>query len=204
VTVSQPGSPSEIDRSPPSLLGRGDELARLYRIVEELPDHGEALVVRGEPGIGKSALLAAASRRAQDRGVVVLAANGVESEAQLPFAGLHQLLLPSLRLLTQLPEPQREALEMAFGLAAHDGAPDVFLIGLATLGLISELATETPVLLMIDDAHWLDRSSARALAFVARRLEMEPAALLLAVRDGVPNDIGRGWARGPPHRQIGR
>ena len=82
MTVSQPGSPSEIDRSPPSLLGRGDELARLYRIVEELPDHGEALVVRGEPGIGKSALLAAASRRAQDRGVMVLAANGVESEAQ--------------------------------------------------------------------------------------------------------------------------
>lgn len=189
MTVSEPSSVSEVDRPPPSLLGRDEELARLYWIVDELADHGGALVVRGEAGIGKTAMLAVASERAHALGVPVLSANGVESEAQLPFAGLHQLLLPSLGLLPQLPEPQRHALEMAFGLGSHRGVSDVFLIGLAALGLISELATETPVLLVVDDAHWLDRSSAKVLAFVARRLEMEPAVLLLAVRDGVPNDI---------------
>jgi DNA-binding NarL/FixJ family response regulator len=189
MTVSEPSSVSEVDRPPPSLLGRDEELARLDWIVDEIADRGGALVVRGEAGIGKTAMLAVASERAHALGVVVLSANGVESEAQLPFAGLHQLLLPSLGLLTQLPEPQRHALEMAFGLGSHRGVSDVFLIGLATLGLISEMATETPVLLAVDDAHWLDRSSAEVLAFVARRLELEPAVLLLAVRDGVPNDI---------------
>src|SRR5260221_13913232 len=180
-------SVSEID--PPSLLGRDEELARLYSIVDELADHGGALVVRGEAGIGKSTLLAAASDRAQSLGLTVLTANGVESEAQLPFAGLHQLLLPALSLLTQLPELQRDALEMAFGLAPPSGAPDVFLIGLATLGLIADLAAEAPVLLAVDDAQWLDRSSAKALAFVARRLESEPAALLITLRDGVATDL---------------
>jgi DNA-binding CsgD family transcriptional regulator len=180
---------SEIDRALPSLLGRDQELARLYGLIDELSDHGGALVVRGEAGIGKTALLSAASRHALDLGVTVLRANGVESEAQLPFAGLHQLLLPSLGLLTRLPQPQRDALEMAFGLASHGEVSDAFLIGLATLGLVSELATESPVLLVVDDAHWLDRSSAKVLAFVARRLEMEPTALLLAERDGVRNAI---------------
>jgi DNA-binding CsgD family transcriptional regulator len=190
MTVSEPGSGiGEIDRPLPSLLGRDEELARLYRMADELSDHGGALVVRGEAGIGKSALLAAASRYGHDLGLLVLSASGAESEALLPFAGLHQLLLPSLNLLTRLPEPQRRSLETAFGLGSHGGAPDVFLIGLATLGLISELATQTGVLLVVDDAHWLDPSSAKVLAFVARRLEMEPAALLIAVRDGLPNDI---------------
>src|SRR6476661_2457509 len=96
------------------LLGRDDELMRLYRIVEEIPDHGGAFVIRGEAGIGKSTLLAAASERAHSLGLTVLSANGVESEAQLPFAGLHQLLLPSLGVITELPAPQRDALEMAF------------------------------------------------------------------------------------------
>ena len=115
MAVRGPSSISEIDPAP--LLGRDEELARLYSIVDELADHGGALVVRGEAGIGKTAMLAAASERAQALGVMVLSANGVESEAQLPFAGLHQLLLPSLGLLTQLPEPQRHALEMALGSA---------------------------------------------------------------------------------------
>jgi len=199
--VSEPSSVSEIDHPPPSLLGRDEELARLYRIVDELADHGGALVVRGEAGIGKSTLLAAASERAHSLGLTVLSANGVESEAQLPFAGLHQLLLPSLGLRSELPELQRHALEMAFGLTAPSGAPDVFLIGLATLGLISEMAAYAPVLLAVDDAHWLDRSSAKALAFVARRLELEPVALLVTVRDGVPSDIDEA---GLAELQIGR
>jgi DNA-binding NarL/FixJ family response regulator len=192
---------SEVDRPAALLVGRDNELERLSRIVDGLADHGGALIVRGEAGIGKTAMLAAAAGRAHEHGVTVLTANGVESETQLPFAGLHQLLLPSLGLLTQLPETQRRALEAAFGLGSHRGASDVFLVGLATLGLISEMATETPVLLAVDDAHWLDRSSANVLAFVARRLEMEPAILLLAVRDGVPNDID---AAGLPELSIGR
>jgi DNA-binding CsgD family transcriptional regulator len=189
LTVSEPRPLGEVDRPSTSLFGRDDELIRLYRIVEELPDRGGAFVVRGEAGIGKSELLAAASEWARSLGVAVLSANGVESEAQLPFAGLHQLLLPSLNRTTGLPAPQRNALEMAFGLAAPKGARDVFLIGLATLGLISEMSADGPVLLTVDDAQWLDRSSANALAFVARRLEWEPAALLIAVRDGVPSDL---------------
>jgi DNA-binding CsgD family transcriptional regulator len=180
---------SEIDGSPLSLLGRDDELERLYRIVDRVSERGGAFIVRGEAGIGKSALLAAASGRAQAHGVTVLMASGVESEAQLPFAGVHQLLLPSFGLFDRLPDPLRNALEMAFGLAPRGDTPDVFLVGLATLGLISEIATEIPVLLVVEDAQWLDRSSARALAFVGRRLEMEPAILLFAVRDGVPNEI---------------
>src|SRR4029077_5606214 len=190
VTVGEPTSEvSKTHGTPQSLRGRREELARLYRMVDDLSHHGGAIVVRGEAGICKSALLAAHSRHAPDRGAMVLSASGVESEAQFPFAGLHQLLRPSLSLLPRLPEPQRHALEMAFGLGSHRGVSDVFLIGLATLGLVSELATETPVLLVVDDAHWLDRSSAKALAFVARRLEMEPAVLLLAVRDEVSSDI---------------
>src|SRR5882762_7870520 len=189
LTVSEPSSVGEVDRPRASLLGRDDELVRLYRIVEELPDHGGAFVIRGEAGIGKSTLLAVASERAHSLGLTVLSANGVESEAQLPFAGLHQLLLPSLSRRTRLPEPQRNALETAFGLAPPSGARDVFLIGLAALGLISEMAADAPVLLAVDDANWLDRSSARALAFVGRRLESEPAALLITVRDGVASDI---------------
>jgi hypothetical protein len=169
---------SEIDDSPLPRLGRDDELERLYRIVDRVSERGGAYVVRGEAGIGKSALVAAASQRAQTSGVMVLVASGVESEAQLPFAGLHQLLLPSLGLLDRLPDPLRNALEMAFGYAPQGAAPDVFLIGLATLGLISDLATETPVLLVVEDAQWLDRSSARLLAFVGRRLEMVADAII--------------------------
>src|SRR5207244_3252807 len=102
----------------------------------------------------------------------------------------HQLLLPSLDLLERLPQSQRHAVEMAFGLVPRGrGVPDVFLIGLAALGLISEVAGEAPVLLVVDDAQWLDRSSAKVLAFVARRLGMDPAVLIFAVRDSVPNEL---------------
>ena len=187
MTVSEPSSVGEVDRHRPYY---SDGTMSWHSSIgsSRAPDHGGAFVIRGEPGIGKSALLTRHLGRRM-RSVWSCSAHGVESEAQLPFAGLHQLLLPSLGLLTRLPAPQRDALEMGFGLGSHRGVSDVFLIGLATLGLISELAAETPVLLVVDDAQWLDRSSARVLAFVARRLEMEPALLLLAVRDGVPNDV---------------
>jgi DNA-binding CsgD family transcriptional regulator/propanediol dehydratase small subunit len=166
------------------LLGRDDELARLYDLIEGIDARGGALVVRGEAGIGKSALLAAAKERALHRGVTVMSTTGALSEAQIAFAGLHQLLLPLLGGLELLPDPQRRALEAAFGIAEGD-APDLFLIGLATLGLVAERAADTPLLFVVEDAHWLDRPSAEVLQFVARRIESDPAVLLFAVREGV-------------------
>jgi DNA-binding CsgD family transcriptional regulator len=168
------------------LLGRDRELASLYALVDRIDEQGAALVVRGEAGIGKSELLAAARERAQQRDVTVVSTTGVLSEAQLSFAALHQLLLPLLGGLDLLPDPQRRALEAAFGIAEGD-APDIFLIGLATLGLIAEQAAETPLLFVVDDAHWLDRPSLEVLQFVARRIESDPAVLLFAVREGVPS-----------------
>ena len=154
--------------------------------MDRIEKHGGALVVRGEAGIGKSALLAAAKDRALDRGVNVVSTTGALSEARLAFAGLHQLLLPLLGGLDLLPDPQRRALEAAFGIAEGD-APDLFLIGLATLGLVAERAAETPLLFVVEDAHWLDRPSSEALQFVARRIESDPAFLLFAVQEGVPS-----------------
>src|SRR5262249_9063818 len=147
------------------------------------PERGGALVVRGEAGIGKSALLAAAGQRARERGMLVLAASGVQSEANLPFAGLHQLLRPVLRGIGELPGPQRAAVQAAFGMTAA-AAPDLFLIALATLELLSAAAAPSPLLLRVDDAQWLDRSTCDVLAFVARRLASEQIVLLIAIRDG--------------------
>ena len=171
-----------------SLLGRDQELERLGGMIDQIGRRGGTLVVRGEAGIGKSALLEAAGERARERGATVVTTTGTQSEARFAFGGLHQLLLPFLDGLDQLPDPQRMALDVAFGVAEGD-APDVFLVGLATLGVVTEREAQTPLLLVVDDAHWLDRSSAEVLAFVARRLEMEPVVLLFAVRDGVPSDL---------------
>src|SRR4029079_18811832 len=110
-----------------------------------IEDRGGALVVHGEAGIGKSALLAAARARGLERGATIVSTTGALSEAQLAFAGLHQLLLPLLGRLDLLPDPQRRALETAFGIAEGE-APDLFLIGLATLGLLAERSAETPLL----------------------------------------------------------
>jgi DNA-binding CsgD family transcriptional regulator len=166
------------------LLGRDEELARLYHLVDAIDERGGALVVRGEAGMGKSTLLAAARERALDRGVTVVSTAGALSEAQLAFAGLHQLLLPLLGRLDLLPDLQRKALETAFRIADGD-APDLFLIGLATLGLVAERSADTPLLFVADDAQWLDRPSSEVLAFVARRIESDPAVLLFGIREGL-------------------
>jgi len=170
------------------LLGRDRDLAVLFALIDGIEKGGGALVVRGEAGIGKSALLAAAQERALDRGVAVVSTAGALSEAQLAYAGLHQLLLPSLKHLDLLPNPQRTALETAFGIAEGD-VPDLFLVGLATLGLIAERSAETPLLFVVDDAHWLDRASAEVLGFVARRVESDRAVVLVAVREGLPSSF---------------
>src|SRR5712692_8574652 len=141
---------------------------------------GSALVLRGEPGIGKTALLEYAIESAS--GFRVARAAGVESEMELAFAALHQLCAPMLDRIERLPGPQRDALGVAFGLRAGE-APDRFLVGLAVLSLVSEVAAERPVLCLVDDAQWLDRASAQALAFAARRLLAEPIALIFATRE---------------------
>ncbi len=167
------------------IFGRERELARLYELVDRVPERGAALLVRGEPGIGKSTLLEAASLRAEDAGMRILSTTGVQSEAQLPFAGLHQLVLPVLGQVDRLPTLQRAALLAAFGMAEATEAPDRFLIALAVLELLSDAAERAPLLVVAEDAHWLDRSTADVLAFVARRVEHEPIVVLLASREGV-------------------
>src|SRR5580693_591132 len=139
-----------------------------------------ALVLRGEAGMGKTALLDHAVASAPD--LRVLRAAGVEPEKELAFAGLHQLCGPVLDRLARLHGPQRAALETAFGLEAGP-APDRFLVGLAVLSLLSEVAGEQPLLCVVDDAQWLDQASAQALGFAARRLATESVLVLFAGRE---------------------
>src|SRR5215218_5435735 len=162
------------------LRGRSPECAALDRLIDSLRD-GESgvLVLRGEAGVGKSALLEYVSTRAP--GVRVARATGVESEMEFAFAGLHQLCAPFLDRLDLLPPPQRVAVEAAFGLSSGI-PPDLFFLGLAVLGLLSQVGAEQPLLCVVDDAQWLDQSSAEVLAFVARRLRADPVALLFATR----------------------
>jgi predicted ATPase len=163
------------------LHGRAAELG----VIERMLDDGRAgnssvLVILGEAGSGKTALLDHVAAHA--KGFRVFRCTGVESEAELPFAALHLLLRDWLDRLDTLPEPQAAALRVAFGLAPASGA-DRFLAGLATLTLLSEVATEGPLLALIDDAQWLDRASVEALLFAARRLGAEGIVMLLAARD---------------------
>ncbi|GAA2370093.1 LuxR family transcriptional regulator [Dactylosporangium salmoneum] len=157
--------------------------------MESARHRGGALVVRGEAGIGKSALLRQARRVAAGHGLLVLTATGTEAEARLPFAALHQLVRPVLGRADELPGPQRSAVLAAFGMA-QGAAPDLFLIALAVLNLLAEAAAETGALLLVEDAHWLDAPSAGVLAFVARRLDSDPIVLLAATRDGYADGLG--------------
>ena len=163
-----------------SLLGRATECAQLDDLLEAIRrGESRSLLMRGEAGIGKTALLEYLVESAPDLNVV--RAVGVESEMELAFAGLHQLCTPMLDRLPGLPAPQREALGIAFGLSAG-AAPDRFLVGLAVLSLFSAVAEEEPLLCVVDDAQWLDQASALTLAFVARRLLAEPVGLVFAAR----------------------
>jgi DNA-binding CsgD family transcriptional regulator len=164
------------------LVGREPEAARLHELIDGIRSGGGALVVRGEPGIGKSALLAAAARYAGERDVQVLEAVGVRSEAHVPFAGLHQLLQPVLGAMGALEPAQRDALLAALGTGEPE-TPDFFRLALAVLDLLARAAAVAPVLVIADDAHWLDRSTWDVLAFVARRVAGEPVVVLAASRD---------------------
>jgi hypothetical protein len=145
-----------------------------------------ALVLRGEAGVGKSALLAYAADHADEARMRVLRGVGVESESELAFAALHQIVRPVLDHTERLPVPQAAALQGAFGLAAAHG-DDRFLIAAGTLSLLAEVAEDRPLLCLVDDAHWLDQASADALTFTARRLEAEGIVLLFAARDDDPH-----------------
>src|SRR5580704_3308627 len=174
----------------PTLLNREGERAALDDLLTDLRSgRGRALVVRGEAGVGKSALLEYVAGAAAD--MRLARAAGVESEMELAFAGLHQLCAPLLDRLEGLPVPQRDALGTAFGLRAG-AAPDRFLVGLAVLTLLSEVAEERALLCVVDDAQWLDQASGQVLAFAARRLLAEPIGLIFAARE--PGEQFRGLA----------
>jgi DNA-binding CsgD family transcriptional regulator len=172
------------------LLGRRSECAALDQLVASVrAGPSRALVVRGEPGVGKSALLKHLVQQASR--CAIARATGVESEMELAFAGLQQLCAPFADRVERLPGPQRDALGTAFGLRTGD-APDRFLVGLAVLSLLSEVAEQRPLVCIVDDAHWLDAASAQALAFVARRLGAESVGLVFALRKPIGDRLFEG------------
>ena len=196
---SYPRAPVHVTGSGPvprvGLLGRDSECALLDGLVAAIRQaESRALVLRGEAGIGKTALLQYLIESASD--LMVVRAAGVESEMELAYAGLHQLCAPVLDRVSRLASPQREALEVVFGLSAG-APPDRFLVALAVLSLLSEVSEERPVLCVVDDAQWLDQASALTLAFVARRLLAEPLGLVFAARG--PGD----QLQHLPHLEVG-
>src|ERR687893_914817 len=171
-----------------ALRGRSSECALLDDVVSAVRrGESRSLVLRGEAGIGKTALLEYLIASASD--LTVVRAAGVQSDMELAFASLQQLCGPLLDRLETLPAPQRQAMEIAFGLSAG-GARDRFLVGLAVLSLFSEVAEQRPLLCVVDDAQWLDQTSALTLAFVARRLLAERVGIVFAARE--PGDALRG------------
>jgi DNA-binding CsgD family transcriptional regulator len=208
-------------RAAQRLVGRAAELDVLFGLVDRTSERAGALVVRGGPGIGKTALLQAASRHASENGVLVLSTFGVQSEACLACSGLQRLFIPVLAGLDRLPTggrstvpilqdfdrsiadrlehvpcPQREALETAFGLSTTP-APDRFLLGLAVRSLLADVAKGRRLLCIIDDAQWLDAASMQALAFAARRLSWESMAIVFAIREPSDNPDLIGLAQLP-------
>ena len=165
----------------PSLLGRARECRLLDELVADIRrGESRSLVLRGDPGIGKTALLTYLGESARDLRIIRVV--GVESEMELGYASLHQLCAPFLDRVPELPEPQSQALETVFGLRLGV-APDRFLVGLAVLSLLSEVAEERALLCVLDDAQWLDQASALTLAFVARRLEADPVGIVFSARE---------------------
>jgi DNA-binding CsgD family transcriptional regulator len=195
--IVSPGGTMSPGDPEPALLGRRTECDVLDRLLESVrAGESRVLAVRGEPGVGKSALLEYLVARAS--GFRIARATGVESEMELAYAGLHQLCAPLLDRRARLPGPQRDALATVFGLSAGP-SPDRFLVGLAVLGLLSEVAEERPLVCVIDDAQWLDHASAQTLAFVARRLLAEAIGVVFAVRE--PSDLRE--LAGLPELRIG-
>lgn len=183
------------------MFGRQGELALLDRLLgQAAAERGGALVIRGEPGIGKTALLGALVRTAEQRGMRVLTAAGVESESRLPYAALHQLLHPVSAAIDGLPPVHRAALRAAFGL--EPGQPDLYAVALAVLEVIVDVAAERPLVLVIDDLHWLDTASGDVLAFVGRRVGSDAVLAVGATRTVALDDPQR--RSGLPDLELGR
>ena len=171
----------------PAFRGRAPEREALDGLLDRVRGGESAvLVIRGEAGIGKTALMRYCARQAS--GCRLVEIDGVESEIKLPLAALYQLCTPLLSCLAALPEPQQRALRVAFGLAAEP-APDLFILGLAVLSLLAENAAARPLVCLVDDAQWLDEASSQVLGFVGRRLLAEPVGLLFAVREAAGERI---------------
>ena len=176
------------------IIGRDAALARVRGLVDPAPQSSQVLLITGEAGMGKTALLAEAAERARSSRTRILSVTGRESESRLAFAGLHQLLRPTLARAVGLPGRQAQALMGAFGLTADPGAPDPLLTSVAVLTLLSELSERSPVLVVADDAQWIDRGSLEALAFVGSRLDAERIVLLVGARgQAPPPGFGRGF-----------
>ncbi len=171
------------------LLGRQAECEALDQLLADaVAGTSRVLVIRGEAGVGKSALLGYLSERVEPSGSRLAQAAGVESEMELAYSSLHQLCVTMLDHLERLPVPQRAALETVFGLS-EGPAPDLFLVGLATLSLLADASEEEPLVCIVDDSQWLDQASARTLAFVARRLLAERVAIVCAGRTGIGDGV---------------
>src|SRR6201988_485301 len=175
------------------LIGRHTECCELDRLVEAVrAGQSRAIVLCGEAGVGKTALLDYVAEQASD--CRVIRAAGVQSEMELPFAALHQVCAPALGNLERLPVPQRDALRIAFGLTAGP-VPDRFLVGLAVWSLLADVAEQQPLVCLVDDEHWLDRASAQVLGFVARRLLAESVGMVFAARTPSSDLAGLGELR---------
>ncbi|MBE2317646.1 AAA family ATPase [Solirubrobacter sp. CPCC 204708] len=179
------------------LLGRETELALITELLVSAQERGGALVFHGEPGIGKSTLAKATIRHARELGSTVLTTTGVRTDAAFPYSGLHQLVWPVLGELARLPGPQRSALEAALG--ADEGPVDAYRAGLALLTLLGDVAEHSPVVVVAEDAHWVDAPTCEVLAFVARRIEADAVAMLITSREEIPRSI-RG--AGLPMRRL--
>jgi DNA-binding CsgD family transcriptional regulator len=194
-----PGAGELRSQRPARIIGREAALARLRELVDPVPPASRVLLVTGEAGMGKTVLLTDAAGRARSAGMRVLSVTGRESESRLAFAGLHQLLRPVLSSAAGLPGRQAQALTGALGLAADPVAPDPLLTGVAVLTLLSDISERWPLLILVDDAHWLDRSSLDALAFAGSRLDAERVVLLVGARGQAPP---AGFDRGFPELHL--
>jgi AAA ATPase domain len=172
------------------LQGRDHDIALIDHLIDRIDQGGSTLVISGEPGIGKSALLELARHRAGERGISVLTMTGVLAEVHLPFAALEQALRPLMKRAASLVPRQRSALMAALGTSDDMGAPDIFLVALATLTVLTESATRKPILLVADDAQWLDQATYEVLGFISRRLSSDPVVLLVAMRDDFNRSLG--------------
>ncbi len=173
------------------MQGRETEIALINQLLDRIDQGGSSLVISGAPGIGKSALLEEAKSRARERGITVLGMTGVQAEVHIAFAGLEQALRPLMKQAKSLASGQRSALLSAFGMGNDAAAsPDIWLVALATLTLLTGGSGRKPFLLVADDAQWLDEATRNVLSFVSRRLSSDPIVLLLAVREGFELPFG--------------